>query len=71
MAKQIEQLNKELIGISRDVTPKDRAACSLYCDVHQNTIKNYLRGEGAKADTAYDILSFLKKRIAQRNKIIA
>lgn len=68
---QIARLTNELVKIKPEVTSKDRSACAEALGLHSNTIHNYLNGEGKSADRAYDILNFLKKRIAQRNKIIA
>ena len=68
---QVEKLQKEMTRIEKDITQNDKKLCHAKTKLHPNTIKMYIAGEGKDADTAVKLLTFFKKQIEKRNKVLA
>lgn len=68
---QAERLSKELVNIKPDVTANDRKRIESELGYSKGTISNYLSGNVDNSDTAVNILTFLRGRIAEREKVIA
>ena len=74
MQTQLEKLLAELVKVAPNVTKGDRELFVKqphnYQPPHDNTIKNYLKGDGSNSDLAYDLLYFFRKQIEKRDKIL-
>lgn len=66
---QQQQANEALMALAINVSTSDRKeALNSYSEF---TIIQYLKGRGKDLDTAMALLEFFRKRIADRNKVIA
>jgi hypothetical protein len=76
MAKSItnSQLDKAvavLRELAINVTTDDRKDAATELKVHPITVSRYLNGTGTDLDTAISLIQFFKKRISDREKVIA
>ena len=67
---QAERLSEELLEIKPDVTAADRKALEDEKGFAKGTISKYLNGTVFDNDTAVLMLTFFRKRIADREKKI-
>ncbi len=67
---QAERLSQELLEIKPDVTAADRKALEDEKGFAKGTISKYLNGTVFDNDTAVLMLTFFRKRIADREKKI-
>lgn len=66
---QLEKANVALVSLAVNVTTSDREEAKK--EYAESTIVQYLTGKGKNLDTAVAMLAFFRKRIAERDKVIA
>lgn len=71
ITSQLEKANSILIGLKPNITTQDREAAQKELDLGEATVNRYLLGTGKKIHTALDLIDFLKKRIADRERKLA
>jgi len=67
---QLEKANEALMELRPNITATDRQE-ALKRGFGIATVKNYLIGKGSNLDTAVRLLQFFRKRIEDREKLIA
>lgn len=60
-----------LKSMKPDITATDRDDCLKQLDISEPTLKRYLLGSIGDNDKAAQLIKFFKKRIEQRDSIIA
>lgn len=68
---QAERLAEKLKALKPDVTANDRAEAAKELKCTLTTIGNYLRGSVYDNDTGAKILECLRKKVANREKVIS
>lgn len=68
---QLDKANEVLQGLAVNVTTDDRKKAIETLNVHEVTVRRYLKGQGTDLDTAAKFIKFFKKMIAERYKVIA
>jgi hypothetical protein len=68
MEKANDVLEQEL---KANVTSEDRQAAVTELDFSLFTVATYLTGKGKNLDTAMKLIEFFRKRISDREKLIA
>jgi hypothetical protein len=71
MENNIQKIKDELHALSEKVSTVDRMEAALEFGVHVETINRYIRGEVRKEAFGLELLGFLQKRVAKREKAIA
>lgn len=66
----IETIKTQLAELSEKISGEDRTLAAVELKCHVETINRYMRGEVKKESFGLELLGFLKKRIAQREKAI-
>lgn len=66
----IEKIKVELDALAGKISGDDRLHAAVDLGVHIETINRYLRGEVKKESFGLDLLSYLKKRVAEREKAL-
>lgn len=69
--KTIDKIKKELGALASKVSVDDKLQAAMQLKAHPETIARYLRGEVSKESFGLNLLSFLKNRIEEREKILA
>jgi hypothetical protein len=67
---QKERFAAELIRISADVTSNDRQEFVEHSGLTKQTVSLYLNGNVYNSDTAAQMISFFKEKIASRDLLI-
>lgn len=68
---QLDKAQSVLRDLAINVTTDDRKDAAEEFGVHPITITRYLKGIGTDLDTAIRLIQFFKKRISDREKVIA
>jgi hypothetical protein len=69
---QLDKANAALVKLKKDITSDDRKAASLELDIKaRSTMVQYLNGKGKDLDVSVKLLGFLRKRIVERENVIA
>ncbi len=66
----IEKITEQLAAISPNITSEDRKALHETHGYKKGTISIYINGKGVSVDTGLVMLTFFRKRIADREKAI-
>lgn len=69
--KMTQKIKSGFAGIKSKVSQADRFEAARELGVHPATVNRYIAGEIRKEGFALDLLSFLKKRIEEREKVLA
>lgn len=69
--EQAKRLSAELLSMKADVTSEDRLSAESELGFVKATISKYLNGKVYDNDTAAKMISFFRKRIADREAVLA
>jgi hypothetical protein len=67
----IDKIKAEVVNLNGKISSDDKLEAARELGVHPGTVDRYLRGDMRKETFALDLLSFLKNRVTQREKVLS